>query len=196
MTWFNARNWLPFLLVLSLPLYQNCKSQDGTDTGEPGLTLQLSSYEQSTALFNYFVPKAFAEVSGVAMCIHQVRFKKDNSSNSPGENINIELGRVDWNPAGTTLTSLDVSPGDYRRLDIMLRDDCQESFSLVIQNTNGEFVVENPIILRFENEFTVDGLPGELVLDVSPFIDFFDGVSSSAELETGVSNISGGIEEN
>ena len=183
--------WLILLMSFTVVTHQNCGDSDGTDTGDPGLRLELEAYSEQTALINYLIPKAYADVSRVAMCVHQIRFFADNNSSTPGENAVIDIDYIEWNSSGTDLGKIDVQPGDYRRIDIMVRNDCDNGASITIQNDNGEFSGTQPMILRFIGETTVGNSGGTLSLSVESFIDFFDTVTSDNDLSAGVRSVSG-----
>ena len=182
--------FIPFLALMLLGPVA-CEN-DGTETGDPGFTLQFSSFESSQASWQQiFLPRAFAEVSQVKMCIHQIRFKADSSAEDAGENANISIGYVELNSQGTDLGEISVAAGAYRRVDVMVKDDCGEGFSLSISNDNGTYQLQQPKILRFEGAaFVVQGTEG-VILQIPNFVDFFDSVSSDSDLESGVESIQG-----
>ena len=83
----------------------------GTETGDPTFSVSLSSFDQ-TAMMDYFIPKAYAAVTGVEMCIFEIRFYADQNSVDPGVNSSFELGLVTLDPNGTSLGDIGVA---YRR---------------------------------------------------------------------------------
>lgn len=192
---FTKKILLKSLLFVGL-LGQACGPSKGTETGDPGVEIYLSSYSQSgsSALLDFFLPKAFAAVSSVSMCFHQIRFKKDQSSSDPGQNVNIAADFSQWSPEGTSLGVFSVPPGAYQRVDLFLKDECDEESSLMINNDSGTFVTTSPITIRFRGSFTISEDSQSLGLVVGPLVDFFDGVTSNNQLKPGVESIEGGIE--
>ncbi len=192
---FGKTKMLSALVSLML-LGQSCGPSKGTETGDPGVEIYLSSYSESqgSTMLDLFVPKALATVSNVSMCFHQIRFKKDPSSSDPGENVNLSAGFSQWSPAGTSLGIFDIPPGDYQRVDLFLKDECGEDLSLSIVNDNGTFTASSPITLRFRGSFTISADSASLGLVVSPMVGFFNGVTSNDQLKPGIENIEGGIE--
>ena len=185
------RSFLYILLAVNFLFISGCEN-NGTETGDPGFTTRFSSFSDSQATWvDFILPKAFAAVTTVQMCIHQIRFKADNSSDDPGENANISVGFIELNSSGTDLGDLSVAPGSYRRVDIMLKDECGEGFGLSVTNDSGSYQLESPKILRFEGDFEVTLGGDDLVLNIPNFINFFDSVTSDADLEGGVESVIG-----
>ena len=84
-----------------------------------------------------------------------------------------------------------VADGTYRRVDIMVKDDCQTGDSLAIENDNGVFTTSNPKILRFNGEIVIDSETESMELNIVPFIQFFDSVNSNGQLQGGVQQVNG-----
>lgn len=184
------------ILMFTIVSFQNCEQPNkgttlrGTETGDPSFNLRLSAFDQQ-ALIDYLIPKAHANVTGVALCIHQIRFKANNDANDPGVNANIEVGYIELNPSGTDLGAIDVEPGMYTRIDIMVKDQCSENMSLAIQNDSGTYTSTQPQILRFTGDITIDSETRSLTLNIVPFVNFFNGVMSNGELDSGTQAIEG-----
>ena len=187
-----VNRFLLYFLLVTASLFMCSCENDGTETVDPGFTISFSGFSDSQAMWkDLLLPRAFAAVTSVKMCIHQIRFKADNSADQPGENANIEVGFVELESEGTDLGNLSVAPGSYRRIDIMVKDDCGESFGLSVVNDGGTYELQSPKILRFEGDFEVESGSGDLVLNIPNFINFFDGVRSDSDLADGVESISG-----
>jgi hypothetical protein len=170
----NKRMFILILLGLV-----GCSSNQGTETGNPSMQIQFSSYAQQS-------------VSRVELCIHQIRFKAENSSSEAGENVNVAAGLVVFSPAGTSIAPVtSIKFGTYRRVDVLVKNECGTGNSIVIQNGNGTFSSNNPLTLRFIGELQISMLSRAVLLGVEPFVGFFDTVTSDAQLENGVETIDG-----
>jgi hypothetical protein len=152
---------LPLMLAgLALTFATLGCSNKGTDTGNPSMQMLFSAYQA-------------ASVSQVTLCVHQIRFKSDNSSGETGENTNISAGLVTVLPNGTVIGDISVKVGTYRRIDVMVKDQCGTGNSIMIQNGNGTFSSSQPLTLRFIGELQVDVFSSALTLGITPFIGFW-----------------------
>lgn len=190
----GARRYFFILIAgLGLVFFQNCGPNDGTDTGDPSVQLELSSYSTQASWVDAFIPKAFANVNSVSMCIYQIRFKPTSSTGNQGLNIIFDVNDVQWSPSGTSLGTIQIPEGEYDRVDIMVKDDCGENLSILIQNDNGQFSNDSPLTLRFRGLIEVNSSTDVITLGVAPFILFFDSIDSNADLNAGVQNIDGSL---
>lgn len=201
-TTFSRTAAITFLSGTAIGLlmaFQNCSRQGtetgnpsshGTETGNPSVQIEFSGYNQ-TALIDYLIPKAHAAVSDVRLCVHQLRFFADRSNPGPGVEMNRTPQIIELLPSGTVVGNAEIPPGVYRRIDVMLKNNCSEGGSIQIQNDAGAFSSKNPQILRFTGEFQVPKVGGRIVLEAQAFINFLDSVTSDAGLADGLDDVEG-----
>lgn len=186
----NNRSYLFLMAIVASSFLISACENKGTETGDPPFTLSLSSYGDDANAFHWFFPKAYAMEGEIALCVHQIRFKKDNSSEEPGENININIKEmIVTSSEGTDISTLNLSPGTYRRVDLMVKNNCGTGNSIEISNTNGDFSLSSQKILRFNGTFEVTEDLEKLVLPFRDFVDFFENVSSDNELDNDIETI-------
>ncbi len=194
----NAGALLVSILGLALMIaFQNCARQGtetsdpsaGTETGDPSLRIEFSAYNQTSLLEKLILPRAYAAVAGAQMCVHQIRMFKKQPSPGAGVVVVDVNGLITLSPSGTLIGEFEIESAVYQRVDIMVKDECGVGLSIQVQNDSGTFTGTLPKILRFNGEFEVKNENERLVLDIVPFINFFDTVTSDAELGAGVENI-------
>lgn len=182
------------VLVLSL----GC-GESNSDNENAVVTLQVGSY--SSAQFKWFdllVPRAHAAVSSLNVCFKRLRFKPvdENSDDldptDDEDNIDFDLGQMDLSSAGTTLTSVVIPEGVYRRIEIDLENHCAGGNSIELTNDQGTFSSTERITIKFSGTFTASDTV-VLQLGVQDLIDALNAYNGSGSLRDVAQGVSGSM---
>ncbi len=137
------------------------------------------------------IPSAYAAVSGTKFCFKRLRFKPDSST--AGSNIDLTLGQVDINPAGTSLITISIPQGTYRRVEFDLEKECDGVLgkpSVTFSNGNGVFSTQDSMTIIFDGTYTASS-SGTLTLDIDALLDALDLVTNSNQIKTSLENAPG-----
>lgn len=137
------------------------------------------------------IPSAKAAVSNTKFCFKRLRIKPE--SNSLVSDIELALGQVDINPAGTSLLTVTVPVGTYRRIEFDLDKECDGVAgkpSVMFTNGNGTFSTLDTMTIRFDGAYTVSAT-GTLTLDIDALLDALDLVTANNQIKTSLENAPG-----
>lgn len=173
----------------------------GTTTGNP-ITVQLRLVDQQPFAWwrpvrdTLLIPHARAAASNVFFCFKRLRFKADADDNSTTEgNVDLEIGRVAIDPAGTNLVSLTVAAGRYERIEFDLEKECDgvsNRPSVEFTNTLAPFnhSTEDRMTIRFEGVFEATA-DTTLDLNVDLFFDKMDQINDGEDIKNEFELLSG-----
>jgi hypothetical protein len=137
------------------------------------------------------IPSAHAAVTGTKFCFKRLRFKPDSSS--AGSNIDLTLGQIDIDPAGTSLLTISIPQGTYRRIEFDLEKDCDGVLgkpSVSFSNDNGAFSTQESMTIVFDGTYIASS-SGTLTLDIDALLDALDLVTNSNQIKTSLENAPG-----
>lgn len=141
--------------------------------------------------FDLFIPSAHAAISNAKFCFKRLRFKPDPFT--AGSNVDLELGLVDINPAGTNLLTVSVPEGVYQRIEFDLDKDCTGvpgNPSVEFTNNNGSFISQETITIKFNGSYTVSAA-GTLTLNIDALFFAMDFVTANTQIKTALENAPG-----
>ncbi|MCM2323378.1 MAG: hypothetical protein NDJ90_08965 [Oligoflexia bacterium] len=133
----------------------------GTSTGNPVVTIDTESASPLSRLFERLLPSAYAAVNELRVCFKRVRFKPEgkptNSDVAQDEdNRDFEIGERVLSGGGSTLGTVVVGAGIYRRVEFDFDSHCGFSVSVANDNPGGPFSTSETISMRFEGSFVLD----------------------------------------
>ena len=174
------KSLIVLVLGLLIVLFQNCGAPQGTETGNPSVKLDFSSYTL-----------AANQTLRADLCVFQVRLKKVGSAENEGNLVSFPKGHVRLDPQGTDLGRLALPSGTYERIDMLLKSDCSTTSSIEIENNQGLFRSSQPLTLRFLGTIEIPSQGGTLTLQIQPFIQHLQSVTSDLELRSGLETVTG-----
>jgi hypothetical protein len=166
----------------------------GTTTGNPVVTLKAAPYGAMASSWFSLITPAYAAVSELTLCFKRLRFKSDydgvsNGDTADSENFDFDLGEVTLSPSGSTLGSVAVPAGTYRRIEIELDDHCASGLS--VQYNNGSARQTNDRInIKFEGVFEAKGDELSLSLEFDPIIATLDPITDEAQIKAALEDLS------
>ena len=172
-------------IIFSLFLALGC-SRNSTETGNPGVTINLSSYSENSINTNQNEARA---VTQVTFCFKRLRFKlADDADSSNSDNIDLDIGQVNLDPNGGELTTVNVPAGIYDRIEFDLENDCNEQNepSVIVDNDNDggtPFQTDDRISIRFEGNLIVTSLDTEVNLRIGNIIDALDTITNANDIK-------------
>ncbi|HUP56648.1 MAG TPA: hypothetical protein VM598_04290 [Bdellovibrionota bacterium] len=140
-------------------------------------------------------PKAQASVSQIKMCFKRLRFKEQDESTSSDssqdeDNHDLDLGLVTLDTSGTTLASVEIPKGVYKRIEFDLEDDCGVGYSLYVDN-NGAIQTNDRMTIKFEGTFDATAAGGRIQLAVQNIVTALGAVTSGTDLKDAAEDSSG-----
>ncbi len=183
-------------IIISLLLTVNACGP--TTTGNPVKKQSVALRMEDTQPFAYLwkaselvIPSAHAAVSNTKFCFKRLRIKLESSS--AVSDIELSLGQVDIDPSGTSLLTVQVPEGTYRRVEFDLEKECDgvaAKPSVTFTNGNGTFSTQDTMTIRFDGSYTVSAA-GTLTLDIDPLFDALDLVTADNQIKTSLENAPG-----
>jgi hypothetical protein len=167
----------------------------GTTTGNPITTVKIQDKQPLAWLkknFNIIIPSAWATASDVKFCFKRLRFKTEETD-AEGSNYDLTLGQVTLSSEITTLASLSIPPGNYRRVEFDLEKECDGVLgkkSLEFTNMYGSFSTDQKITIKFNGVYIVNA-DGTLTLDTDKILDAIELINDSAAIKTSLEAITG-----
>jgi hypothetical protein len=184
-------------LVVLIVTSFNLSSCGGTTTGNPVVTLKVAPYSPSFASWFSLITPAHAAVSDLKLCFKRLRFKPSYDGQSDGDsgdstNFDFEIGEVTLSSAGSTLGSITLPAGTYRRIEFDLHDQCTSGKSVQVTNSQSgsPFSTNNTITIKFEGTFAAAGSEQTLTLQFQSLVSALDTVTSDALIKTTLENAS------
>jgi hypothetical protein len=181
-------------LTLALAIALTQASCGGTTTGNPVVTLKAAPYGTMASSWFSLITPAYAAVSDLKLCFKRLRFKTDfdgesNGDTADSENFDFDLGEVTLSPAGSTLGSVSVPKGTYRRIEFELDDSCASGQS--VQYNNGSPRQTNDRInIKFEGVFEAQGDELTLSLEFDSIITTLDAITDETQIKTQLEDLS------
>jgi hypothetical protein len=148
-------------------------------------------------LLNFLMPPAKASISEVQMCFKRLRFKQEGEETSANpaddpDNVDLKLGLVTLDAAGTGLSTVNVANGTYTRIEFDLEDGCGTGYSLQVNNL-GLYSTTDGITIRFQGTFNVDTGSQSLAMSIQSIIDALTPVTSGSALRAAAEGVSGSL---
>ncbi|WP_413288466.1 hypothetical protein [Bdellovibrio sp. HCB337] len=181
------------LIILSL---LGCSpGGEGTSTGNPLVDVRIDSYN-STAVAQKTEFQTMALMSSLKFCFKRVRFKLDGETTNPdptqdSDNVDFYLGEVNISSLGTTLKSISIPHGTYKRVEFDLEDDCSSGKSIQLTNSQGNFSTDDRITITFEGTFVHDGTGDILNLAIQDVVSALNTVNDSSQIKTKAESVNG-----
>jgi hypothetical protein len=165
----------------------------GTSSGNPLVQIHFSSYSTGASEKISTSDNAPLSLDEIVLCFKRLRFKVTTADTDPDteNNINLDLGEVTLDPAGTNLGTVALAAGSYRRVEFDLWDKCGSGSSVQVRNSNGAFETNDHITIRFDGNFTYTGGTADLDLLVQNLLDALKGVSDSSSIKGALQGVSG-----
>lgn len=184
-----------FLVGLLTVVFVGCASSDGTSTGNPLVSLSFDSFNSSLAFKTASDVDAMA-VSNLKFCFKRLRFKIENETSNPDpeqdeDNIDFYLGEVAISDLGTTLKSIALPVGTYKRVEFDLDDDCPSGKSVTVTNNNVTYSTNDRITIKFEGTFVHTGEDSSLGLDVQNFVTALKNINSGNDIKDELEGVDG-----
>lgn len=184
-----------FLLILTSSLFLN---RCGTREGNGLVTIDFQGYSQSAWFF--LVKPAYASVSSVTFCFKRLRFKPEGKGTSSNpeqdpDNVDFSIGEKTISPTGTSLGSISLPAGTYKRIEFDLENKCSSGKSIQVSNSSGNFNTNERITIKFEGTFTMSQADKRLSLSTQSIINVLDGVTSNSEIRTKAESASGSFND-
>lgn len=189
------QKWISFITLFGIAAsHSGC---GGTTTGNGLVDIRVGPYNELT-LLGRLLPSAFATVSSVTFCFKRVRFKlKDANTSDPendSDNQDFSVGAITVSPGGTTLGSITLPEGTYRRVEFDLENNCGSGTSVQLSNSNpgGPFSTNSRVTIKFEGTFVVDQASESLQLGIQAMINALDTVTASGnQVKNQLESVSG-----
>ncbi len=180
-------------MLVFLIFFVGCSNTDNTTIGNPFVSLKIAPYSAPLAA-NKLSPFA---VASLQFCVKRLRFKTEleGTNTNPEldeDNIEINLGLLNINPTGTTVTEVQVPPGIYSRIEFDLEADCNGNLSPSVYLDN-----DNDMGIPFETQDNIKiEFNGLINLNNSSTINLFvDRLIQALDLVTDSNNIKDTLED-
>ncbi len=143
-------------------------------------------------LQSLLLPAAFAAGSDVQlmMCFDRIRFKYDDDTGPADGDIEFPIGRVVDNGQGSTLGSVQVPAGTYKRIEFDFKPNCGDSTSVIVSNLFGLFSTNERIRVRFEGDITISENT-KIKIGTRPLRDALTSIQSGPEIPIALESIAG-----
>lgn len=181
-------------LILTPALLASC---GGTTTGNPVVTLKVAPYSPSFASWFSLITPAYAAVSDLKLCFKRLRFKPTYDGQSDGDsgdstNFDFEIGEITLSSAGSTLGSITLPAGTYRRIEFDLHDQCASGKSVQVANSQAgsPFSTNSSITIKFEGTFAAEGSEQTLSLQFQSLVSALNTVTSDGLIKSSLENAS------
>ena len=179
-------------------LLSGCSGLEGTTTGNPLITIELSGYTSMSSKLSEFASGKVGAlaVSSLTLCFKRLRFKLDGESTDSDtsldeDNIDLELGEVNITGSTQELTSVEIPAGTYKRVEFDLEDDCTSGKSIQVTNGSGSFSTTSRVTIIFEGTFTVSDSDDVLSMSIQNIVDELDAVTADNQVQTRAEAASG-----
>lgn len=182
--------------IIAIIILLSALSCGPTTTGNPIKPVTLRMEDRQPLAFlrrtsDFFIPEARAAVSNTKFCFKRLRFKPDEFT--AGSNIDLTIGQVDIDPAGTNLLTVSVPEGVYERIEFDLDKDCDGvpgKPSVIFTNGNGTFSTNDSMTIKFNGSFRV-GSTETLTLDIDALLDALDPLNNGAGIKAALESALG-----
>ena len=170
---------LPILILIT---QMGC----GTSTGNPTIAMQFGTFTAiRPSILDWLIPSAFAAISNTKFCFKRLRFKRETTdTNSQSSNFDFQPGEIQLNSSSvTSLGSIQVSPGLYRRVEFDLANNgsgCTSGNSVTMTNANGSYTTTDTITIKFEGQFVAVYDGQVLNLGLQGIIDAMNTISGAS----------------
>jgi hypothetical protein len=190
---------MKILILISLLSLSSCGvGGGGTTTGNPLTTVRMLDKSNIVAsimkkMSESLIPSAYANVSSISMCFKRLRFKPVETTEEEAENVDLTLGQVTINPAGTNLVTVSIPEGNYRRIEFDLEPDCGGTTQPSVRFTKSNNVTlstSERLTIKFDGNYVVSE-DGTLDLDIDKIITGMDAISSSENIKDDLEAITG-----
>ncbi len=164
----------------------------GTIVGNPLVQLNFVSFTPLN------VPLAFAKasapsamaVSNLVLCFKRLRFKRLSSSASGG-NVDLTIGEMTIDAAGTSLGFVRVPRGTYERIEFDLDSTCVSNLSVQLTNSSGTFSTNETMTIKFDGNIQVTENTNQLDMSIQAIITSLNTVTASSQIKTKAEAASG-----
>lgn len=163
----------------------------GTTAGNPQVSVEFKSYATaSSGGFGIpFIAPAYAALSEVKLCFKRVRFKFEGASDPADsdddpDNMDFAIGEVALQSGGTSIGTVELVPGVYKRVEFDLDSHCASGKSVQVTNSNGSFSTADSVEIKFNGSFSVDARDRTVRLNIQPILTQLDSVNSASQIKT------------
>ena len=189
----------PLFLSLTIALglgAGGCGTSGGNPQAVPAtVSLQVASYSAQYNIFDYFIPSAYAALTGAKICFKRLRFKAspNDLGAAAGADLVFEPGEITFGSASTsTLGQVNISPGTYRRVEFDLAKNgagCTSGYSVSFSNSNGTYSSSDGATIKFEGTFIA--MPGNQILSlgIQSIVDALNTVSGPSGNNSNIKNL-------
>lgn len=182
-------------VALTLAIFfLGCSDTSNTTLGNPLVSLKIAPYSAPMAM-NKITPLAVSEIQ---FCVKRLRFKTELEETNiepddDEDNIDINLGLISINPSGTTITQVEVPPGEYTRIEFDLEPNCAGSISpsVYLDNDNDggvPFETNDDITIEFNGLINLNSSTS-INLYVEKIIAALDLVTDANDIEDALEDI-------
>lgn len=189
------RNTIKFVAILTLILL--IASSCGKDKGRNrNVTVQLGPYTtvQNNKFIELLLPSAHASVTSLKFCFKRLRFKSADSNTADpltaSDNVNFDLGEVTISSGSTSLGTIVLPEGTYKRIEFDLENHCASGKSIQLTNSNGVYSSTERITIKFSGSFTANA-DITLDLDIQQILTQLNSYNGSVSLKTSAEGVSG-----
>ena len=186
------------ILLVSVALYGCLPAKDESPVSSSQshpVSLQLGSYT-TAGISRFLIPEAHAAVSDLRFCFKRLRFKKDTTDTlDPAlddDNVDLMLGEVAIDSAGSNLATVSVPEGTYYRVEFDLEPECAAN-SVNLTNDFGVFTSGDRITIKFDGVFVVNGAES-LVLGTQNILNAANAYNGVGSLRDALENVSGDLQ--
>ena len=186
----NYKLFSTLFLALFFLLLDGCKSNQaieqslqnsqggGTIVGNPGpvQTLAFSAYNND-ADFN------------MNLCLYRIYFVEGENSEDQYE----QIGLLHLNSNGTIIhNNLTLKSGTYQKIELLIKPNCQETYSLALSNLFGDFYTHEDATLKFNGPFKVSP-QSTILLELNTLIDELKQINNNEAIIGKVKSFQGNI---
>lgn len=168
----------------------------GTITGNPLVQVNFVSYtpfsaplSTQSAVLKAQAPSTMA-VSNLVLCFKRLRFKRTSSSASGG-NVDLTIGEMTIDAAGTALGFVRVPRGTYERIEFDLDSSCLSGLSVQLTNGAGSFSTNDSMTIKFDGNIQITANTIQLDMSLQAIITSLDTVTANSEIKTKAEAASG-----
>ena len=187
----NHKLFSTLLIALLFLLLDGCKSNQaieqsiqnsqggGTIVGNPGpvQTLAFSAYDNNADNFN------------MNLCLYRIYFVEGQNSEDQYE----QTGLLHLDSNGTIIhNNLTLKSGTYQKIELLIKPNCQELYSLALSNLFGDFYTHEDATLKFNGPFKVSP-QSTILLDLSTLIDELKQANNNEAIIGKVKSFQGNI---
>ena len=172
-----------FLHISLLLFLVSCGDDD--KVSKSTVTLNFSTFTVAKSnILDLIIPKAFAaSLTNATFCIKRLRFKtEDDDINETSDNVDFSPGVVTLSSEGSSIGSIILPLGTYKRVEIDMEVDCKDEdpsqTSIAFTNDFGSYSTDDTVTVKWRGTFEANEATETLSLNIQNVITTLSSIDT------------------